>query len=273
MYKKLCFNTSMPRSGSELLQVILSQNPKIYASTTSPLLEYQFAARNILNMPEVKSQNSKLMEKAFINMCGAMARSYYTPITDCSVVIDKNRGWCHYYEWVEQWNPNPKMFCIVRDLRSVLASMERIYRKNRHSPESIDVPLKLQNMTTIQRIDFWLGSPPIGIALNKTLDVFQRRINDKMYFIKYEELLQKPQETLNGLYEYLEEEPYKHDFDNIVKTVEEDHAHFGIFGNHDVRKKLGAYKPNDWSDIYNNDVSKSIFEKNKWYFDVFKYYV
>lgn len=54
--QRLFFNSSMPRSGSELLQVILHQNPLIYASSTSPLLEYQFGARNNYNLPEVMSQ-------------------------------------------------------------------------------------------------------------------------------------------------------------------------------------------------------------------------
>ena len=52
-------------------------------------------------------------------------------VRDRPVVIDKNRGWAHYFEWVAQWCPGPKMICMVRDLRSVVASMERIYRANR----------------------------------------------------------------------------------------------------------------------------------------------
>jgi hypothetical protein len=58
--QKMFFNSSMPRSGSELLQVILHQNPLIYASSTSPLLEYQFGARVNYNLPEVTSQNAEL---------------------------------------------------------------------------------------------------------------------------------------------------------------------------------------------------------------------
>ena len=73
MKKKFIFNASIPRSGSELIQVLLSQNPKIYGSATSPLLEYQFGARQNYDLPEVKSQDPQLMFDAFINMCEQMA--------------------------------------------------------------------------------------------------------------------------------------------------------------------------------------------------------
>jgi sulfotransferase len=271
MIEKLHYNSSMPRSGSELIQVILSQNPRVYASSTSPLLEFQYAARGNLTLPEVKSQDAKLMENAFISMCEGMAKSYYEPITDKPIIIDKNRGWSHYYEWVEQWNENPKMICMVRDLRSILASMERIYRKNRHLPDSIDIPAKIQNMTVTQRIDYWLNTQPIGLALARTLDTFQRNINDKILFVRYEDLLKNPQETLNKIYEYLGEEVFEHNFENIQKTVIEDHSHFGIFGNHSVKRKLGEFKENDWADIYDREVSKRIIQSNEWYFNVFGY--
>jgi len=88
----LFFNTSMPRSGSELLQVILHQNPSVYASSTSPLLEYQFAARQNFSLPEVQSQPLELMETAFLSMCRSMAEGYYSAITDRPYIIDKNRA-------------------------------------------------------------------------------------------------------------------------------------------------------------------------------------
>ena len=144
----------MPRSGSELLQVILHQNPQIYASPTSPLLEYQFAARANYDLPEVKAQASELMQTAFLRMCKGMADSYYSAITDRPIVIDKNRGWAHYYEWVEQWNPDPKIICMVRDIRSIISSMEKVYRKNRHRPIGPDNPTQLQNMTVDQRVNY-----------------------------------------------------------------------------------------------------------------------
>ncbi|NHW78511.1 sulfotransferase, partial [Escherichia coli] len=56
---KLAFNSSMPRSGSELLQGLLSQHPDICAGTTSPLLEYVYGAyKNFKDTQEAISQQN-----------------------------------------------------------------------------------------------------------------------------------------------------------------------------------------------------------------------
>ena len=271
MTKKFIFNCSMPRAGSELLQVILHQNPKIYGSSTSPLLEYQFGARTNYNLAEVKSQDPQLMKDAFISMCSFMAQGYYEAITDRPIICDKNRGWTHYWEFVNQWNPNPKMICMVRDLRSIVASMERIYRNNRHNPEGPDNPAQLQNMTVSQRVQYWLSSQPIRLALQRTLDLFQRDIAKNIFFIRYEDLCSRSEEILKGLYDYLEEEPYEHDFSNIVKTVQEDDSYFGIFGSHSVKSQIKPIKPSDWSDVLIPDIANSIRKNNDWYFSCFNY--
>jgi sulfotransferase len=269
--KKILYNASMPRSGSELFQAILSQNPSIYASVTSPLLEYQFGARVNYNLPEVKSQDPELMQKAFISMCGSMAQSYYDAITNRPIVIDKNRGWTHYYEWVDQWNPNPKMVCLVRDLRSIIGSMERIYRKNRHSPEGPDNPAALKNMTVAARANHWLSTAPVGLALERNLDIFQRGIHEKILFIRYEDLLTDPHGVMETFYNYIEEDKFAHDFNKIKKNVKEDSSFFGIFGNHDVQLKLGKYKESDWSEMLPPPLATEIVRSYRWYFENFKY--
>jgi sulfotransferase len=261
----------MPRSGSELLQVILHQNPRIYGSSTSPLLEYQFGARANYDLPEVKAQNSSMMFEAFINVCKGIAESYYSAITDSPVIIDKNRGWAHYYEWVEQWNPNPKIICMVRDLRSILASMERIYRQNRHNPQGIDDPVKIANMTVEQRLNHWLNTQPVGLALQRTLDIFQKGLQDKIHFVKFEDLTHNPKEVLNGIYDFIEEEPYEHNFNSIVKWIEEDDSHFGIFGRHSVKSQIEPSSAAPWSDMISPELAEAIRKGNQWYFNAFSY--
>lgn len=268
---RLIFNTSMPRSGSELLQVALHQNPRIYGSATSPLLEYQFAARGNYELPEVKSQDPVLMQKAFLAACKGMAEGYYSALTERPIVCDKNRGWAHYYEWAEQWCPEPKMICMVRDLRSVIASMEKAYRKNRHAPTGPDNPAQLQGMTVGQRTQHWLNSQPIGLALQRTLDCFQRDVAKKMLFVRYEDFTRNPQGEMERIYDFIGEPAFTHDFNNLKKEVYEDDSHFGIFGNHHVAPKVTPAKPKDWEPTIPADVAAAIRHGNAWYFDAFGY--
>jgi sulfotransferase len=261
----------MPRSGSELIQTVLHQNPLIYGSTTSPLLEYQFAARGNYNLPEVKSQNPQIMQKAFLSMCKSMAEGYYAAITDRPIIIDKNRGWSHYFEWIEQWNPNSKMICVVRDIRSIIASMERIYRKTRHLPDGPDNPAQLRGMTVDQRAEYWLNSQPIGLALQRTLDCFQRNLASKIHFVRYEDLCVSPQDTFDKIYDFIGEITFDHDFKNIVKQVEEDDGHFGPYGSHSVAKTIRPHKPSDWSDVLPKEVAQRVAQHVAWYQNQFNY--
>ena len=267
--EKLIFNSSMPRAGSELLQVILHQNPRIYASSTSPLLEYQFAARGNYQLPEVKSQDPALMQQAFIGMCRGMAESYYGAITDRPIICDKNRGWSHYYEWVEQWNAEPKMICMVRDLRSILGSMERVYRKTRHMPVGPDNPAELAGMTVGQRVNHWLSIQPIGLALQRTADAINRKL--PILYVRYEDLTTDPKNTMEGIYKFLGEKSFEHDFDNLTKEVIEDCSHFGPYGDHNVKSKITPFKPSDWEDVIPKDIAAAVRQNNAWYFDTFGY--
>ena len=186
-------------------------------------------------------------------------------------MVDKNRGWAHYYDWVDQWNPDPKMICMVRDLRSVLASMERIYRKNRHAPVGPDNPQELRNMTVVDRINYWLNDKPIGLALQRTLNSLQSGIGEKMLFVRYEDLLKSPQETMNNIYNYVDEDSFEHDFSKIEKTVYENTIMYGPYGDHKVKPELAEFKEKDWSDVYNDEIADYIKKAVPWYFEVFKY--
>lgn len=262
----------MPKAGSELLQCILHQNPRIYGSSTSPLLEYQYAARSNFDLAEVKSQEPELMQKAFASMCGGMAQGYYAAITDRLIVCDKNRGYGNLYGMIEQWNPDPKIICMIRDLRSIIASFERTYRKTRHSPQCIDSPHNLQNITLEQRVDTWLNTHPVKLSLMAIYDTFNQGISDKIHFVKYEDLCADPDKEMHEIYQYIDEYWYsKHDFNNIKKEVYEDDSHFGIFGKHSVKPKIEPERPKPWDDVLGDSVCDMIVDQARWYFQTFRY--
>jgi sulfotransferase len=265
------FNSSMPRSGSELLQVILHQNPAIYASPTSPLLEYQFGARSNLELPEVQSQPSELMQSAFASMCRGMADSYYSAITDRPNICDKNRGWLHYFEWVQQWNTEPKMICMVRDLRDVLASMEKIYRSNRGRPIGPDNPQAMEGITVLDRVNHWTNSQPIGLALNRLADCFQRGIDSQILFVRYEDLCNSPESVMRTIYQYIGIQEYRHDFANIKKEVQENDSLFGPYGSHAVAQRIRPSVTNAWLSVFDESIGSHIAAQHDWFFRVFGY--
>ena len=61
---EIFFNSSMPRSGSTLLQNILGNNPDFYATPTSGLVEMLLCSRKqYTHSPSFKAQNEEEMKK------------------------------------------------------------------------------------------------------------------------------------------------------------------------------------------------------------------
>ena len=66
MVKKIFFNASMPRAGSTLLQNVMMQNPDIYSTPTSGVIEFLLQARTIYSSGDAfKAQDAEEMKKGF----------------------------------------------------------------------------------------------------------------------------------------------------------------------------------------------------------------
>ena len=123
------FQSSLPRAGSTLLQNIVGQNPDFYVTPTSGVLELLYAARkNYSDSPEFKAQDQKIMRQGWLSFCKNGLNGFYEGITDKPYVVDKSRGWGIHYNFINSFHPNPKIICMVRDLRDIFTSMEKNFR-------------------------------------------------------------------------------------------------------------------------------------------------
>lgn len=269
--ENIFYQSSLPRAGSTLLQNILAQNPDIYATPTSGVLELIFAARaNYSTSPEFKAQDADLMRKGFQAFCYEGMKGYYNAITDKKYVIDKSRGWGIHYDFLNFVNPEPKIICMVRDLRDIFASMEKNYRKNPDKQDDILDWSKMQGTTVPKRIDIWAQNPPVGMAIERLAELFRMGINEKMLFIKFEDLCIYPESQLIRIYEYLGIPYFKHDFDNVEQVTKEDDEVYGAFGDHNIRMKVEPV-PSKANQLLGRDVTEWIWNNYRWFFDTFKY--
>ena len=269
--QKIFYNSSMPRAGSTLIQNILGQNPDFYVTPTSGLLELIFAARgNYTNSPEFKAQDNKLMEKAFISFCKGGMDSYVNSITDKKYYVDKSRGWGIYYDFLNAIQPNPKIICMVRDLRDIISSLEKLYRKNQQVDSGIVNNGEMKGTTVAKRVEIWLKTQPVGLALDRISDIFRMGLHEKIHFIRYEDLLTKPDETMNKVYDYFELPVYKHNFNHIEQITVEDDEVYGIYGDHKIQTKLIDLKHN-YEEVLGKSISDKIRSNYLWYFINFNY--
>lgn len=228
----IVFNSSMPRSGSELLQGILEQHPQIKASTTSPLLEYVYGAARNLETDEAKSQPDS--ERIFSEFLRGGVEAYVSAQCDegQDIYLDKSRGWVYYWGLMRQvLGYEPKMVCMVRDIADVCASMEMLYRGSLSVGEE-----PLEGVTVEDRVGNWLTSTPIGLAVRRLLNA--QSCGYPFRAIRYADLCDKPDIVLPEILKYLEVEPFEFDLTNIQKAASEEERVFGPSGIHSLRTSL-----------------------------------
>ncbi len=269
---KIFYQSSLPRAGSTLLQNILAQNPDIYATPTSGVLELIFAARaNYTNSPEFKAQDPKLMEDGYKAFCKAGMDAFYNAITDKKYIVDKSRGWGIHYDFLQfVQGEEPKIICMVRDPRDIFASMEGNFRKHPEKQSDILDWSKGQGTTVPKRIDIWAQQPPVGLAFERLSEIFRMGLDSKMLFVKFEDLCLYPDTEMMRIYRYLEIPHFQHDFDNIEQVTKEDDEVYGTFGDHVIRTKLEPV-PSKAKQLLGKDVTDWIYTNYKWFYDRFRY--
>jgi sulfotransferase len=273
--KKIIYVSGLPRAMTTLMCNVLANNPRIGGGETSPLLEYIYAARgNFSQTPEVKSALTKDdMTDSFLEFCKHGMDGYAKRITDKEIYLDKSRGWVHYADLLWKFSPDAKIIVMVRDLRSVVSSMEKKWRQN---PEIIDVrenPKQQDFVTVEQRANHFLNDAPLGIAVKRLYNAQQVKSLDNMLVVKAEDFTANPQKTMKAVYEFLGEPYYEMDYTKVQQmTIENDRiSDFGVYGDHIIKSNIQPLK-NDFIEILGSNVSNQIKNAYSWFYDAFKYY-
>lgn len=271
MVKEIFYNSSLPRSGSTLIQNILGQRDDMYVTPTSGILELVFAARaNYTESAEFKAQDPNLMKKGWSGFCKEGIYGFYNAVTDKSYVMDKSRGWGIHRPFLETFVEEPKIICMVRDLRDVFGSMEKNHRKNPDKHDPIVQWGKMQGTSTPKRIDMWAQGIPIGMAVERLSEMIRQGYDNKVLFVKFEDLCMHPENELYRIEEYLGIEHFKYDFDNVQQLTQEDDAVYGYADLHTIRKKVQPVL-SDARQVLGKDVTDWIWTNYKWFFDYFRY--
>lgn len=269
--KKIFFQSSLPRSGSTLLQNIVGQRPDFYVTPTSGVLELLYGARaNFTTSPEFKAQDSELMKNGFCGFCRGGMEGFFENLTDKPYVMDKSRGWGVHYSFLNQFYSEPKVVCMVRDLRDIFASMEKNFRNNQHLDSGWVNHAEMIGTTTEKRIDLWSRTQPVGLAMERLHQMIREGVDRKVLFVRYEDLTENPQREMNRVYSYLEVEPFLHDFENVKQVTREDDSIYGPFGNHQIRNQVKKV-PSEAVEVLGKHACDWIRGHYDWYYQEFGY--
>jgi len=173
-----------------------------------------------------------------------------------------------YYPWLEKFYPGAKVIVCVRDLRAIVASMEKLYRKNAHLNDPADIPSQMNFVTVDQRVGHWMSSPPVGLALSRLKNAFETGDARKFFFLVYEEFVVEPKRVMDALYRYIDVEPFEHNFKGVEQVVSENDGVHGVYGDHTIRPVVLSVEP-DWDHVLGSQISDALVTRNQWFYTAF----
>lgn len=243
--KKLHFIAGLPRSGSTLLSGLLNQNPRFYSGPSSPVVGLMMQIQADLVNNELYIAYPKPQQAT--ELVASVANHYYGDVSK-PVIFDKNRSWTNNLGMITGFlNDDPKILCPVRDVSEILTSFITMHRRNPYEVNGkinfIDEMLIKSNipLTDDNRCQFLASAN--GILGQSYQGMQQLVVEGKqrfMHFIEYSDLMSRPRETMQAIYDYLEEPYFEHDFDHVENIHREDDARiYGFADMHEVRQKLG----------------------------------
>ena len=258
--KTINFIAGLPRSGSTLLCNLLNQNPDFYATPTSGLVGVIIPIKQGWHqIPAFKAVNIDQSFTRLRNVLRSVFDGYFADI-DAPIVFDKNRAWLNEVEMLNEIFGESKFIVTVRDMRQVLASMEKLYRKT----ISLGIPSQMlqdpSKFATVEsRALFWASRDQlVGSSYNAIRGALERGYKRQIHFVDYKALTKAPKSTMEALYNFLELPLFDHDFDNVVQTTVEDDRVHGFIGLHDIRSKVDYSEPD-----YNEILGKALADRFK----------
>lgn len=265
------FCGGLPRSGSTLLMNLLQQNPRIFTTGTCAL--YEILHEKIL----VKGRYSESFQamsvdqadRAMYGLIHGATKGWFEALTDKPIVITKRHGWSGLFHLF----PKSKFICLVRDLRDVVESFERVNEKTLALHTYNNSNAMIPSMHIHEKYKHYFNeansfSINLQTEVPRMMEVFKKTPN-RVMFIRYEDLTKDPIYIIGKLYKFLNEDWFQHDFDKINQSelFEHDHAYFREKTDHEILPKFRYYtEPKRTLEQSFHDL---VVKENRWFYNAF----
>jgi sulfotransferase len=235
---KIHFIAGLPRSGSTLLAALLRQNPGFHASMSGPVAS--------MFMNTSKSMSGANEMALFISndtrerVLRTMVEAYYATIPDSHLIFDTSRSWCALLPILCKLFPQSLVLCCVRSPAWILDSIERHVQANLIQPSRMFSHEPAGNVYT--RIEALIKGGFVGGSLSALRQAWFGEHASRLIAVRYESLAEHPNETLQGIYEFLGEPHFVHDFEHVDYREPEYDEVLGLPGFHTVAPRVELKK-------------------------------
>lgn len=235
MQSAIHFISGLPRSGSTLLSAILRQNPRFRAGMTGPvgsLVDTMLRSMSMSNETAIFINDAQ--REALLRAIFAI---FYADVPEGHVAFDSNRMWCAKLPLLATLFPKARVICCVRDIPWIFDSIERLIRKNKFQPSGIFNFDPSGNVYS--RVEGLGGTGGmVGYAWNALHEACCGEQSDRLLLVTYETLTSKPREAIAAVYDFIDETPFEHDFENIEFDAAEFDRRLGTPGLHTVGRRV-----------------------------------
>lgn len=235
MNKTYHFLGGLPRSGSTVLSAILNQREDTYVTPTSPMLDILIG--NVSHWHASQAVIAKPNSAQLDNITRALIDGCWQHI-DKPVVIDKARGWAANLPSANIIFQQPmKMVACVRDIPSIMASWLTLLRIN---PDNyMDGYLASKGVPVTDETRMMTMWHEMVVNCVQGMNKAMVEAPDQVCLVEYDDLVNFPVATMEGIEIFLGLTQHKYDFKNIVSTTNDDDlAAWGLAGMHTIRGSL-----------------------------------
>ena len=233
--RKFHFISGLPRSGSTLTAALLRQNPRFHAGMSSPVAGLfegvlsQVSAGTELSTQVNQQQRARILRGLF--------DSYYAD-HDEPVIFDTSRSWTAQLPALMKLFPTGKLVCLVRNVAWIMDSLERQFRNNAfENTRLFNTPG--ERSTVYTRVEALAhANRLVGYPWHALREACYSEFAERLVLIDYDLLVARPAEVLLLLYQFLEEEPFSHNFDEVEYDAPEFDAQLGLDGLHRVHRQV-----------------------------------
>jgi len=206
--KDIFFLHGLPRAGNTVFSSIINQNPDVAATANSicadMMGELFMLKRTDLfkNFPDHKS---------FDNVAKKVLENYYKDWKQDYIIDRAPWGYPINLKFLKKTRSNIKIIVLVRDIIEVLGSFIAWSEK-----EPTSFVNKYGNITIEQKCDMLMSkNGQIVKELIGIKHLLDQQPKEIYHIIKFNDLIKNTENTIDGVYNFLNIPKFKHDFNNI----------------------------------------------------------
>lgn len=259
----IVFVAGLPRSGSTLLLSLLAQNPEHAVTSTNGLVDMLALIRDAWPRNEsFLSQGLTSVKPRMVSALRQMLIGYHAEeLKEGRTVFNKARAWVAQIDVLEEvLGEKVRILYPIRDIRSIVASFEKLYRRHPLTrPSYVEAP---EDGKTIEgRVRQLMGpGTAVSAPIEMLREALARGFGDRLLFVPYRDLTCNTAGTLRNIHEALDLPSFAYSR-QVKQVTSENDDRWGFPDLHHVASTITPEIDAPWENVLPKRVAAALNEQ------------